>query len=131
MNPIIRQIINYIPNEKIKFGRSDEGLPELYFIEYHSMMTILPDNTWDEIKRIIDSKIKQTNDKDCLICCSLIKNKSVSCNKCSIRFCLKCYADIFKANKGLIVCPFCRYTFGRIMHPFEVEQCYNDILRDC
>lgn len=131
MNSIIRQIINYIPNEKIKFGKSEEGLTELYFINHHSMMTILIDNTWDEIKRIIDSKTKQINDKDCLICCSLITTKTVSCNKCSLRTCLKCYANIFKANKGLIVCAFCRYTFGRKMNSFEVEMHYNNILRDC
>lgn len=130
MNSIIRQIINYIPNEKIKFRKSDEGLTELYFINHHSMMTILYENTWDEIKRIIDSKIKQTNNEDCLICFSSIKNRSISCNKCSNRWCIKCYADIFKANKGLVVCPFCRYTIGTIMNSFQVEIRYNNILRD-
>lgn len=34
------------------------------------------------------------------------------CSRCFKNHCAKCYIEIFRANNGLIICPFCRNSFG-------------------
>lgn len=78
-------------------------------------ITILPDNSWTEIKRHIIKKIKFSNEKNksylCSICAEQMK-KRVSCARCSNGTCGNCYINIFKANNGIIKCPHCRYSYG-------------------
>lgn len=83
-------------------------------------ITILYDNSWDEVKRHIYKKLEQ-NYGDCSICFNNI-SQNVSCPKCSNNFCVECYINIFKSNKGLIKCPHCRFTYGNIMNNQQINQ---------
>ena len=114
---MIRQILEYIPNEKIKFGKTKDGDTIIMFETRKSLFTILPSNTWLEIKRIIDSKISDKKSDECNICCSnkLIHITRVSCCRCSESWCIGCNTKLFVVNKGLAVCPYCKYTFGQVV----------------
>jgi hypothetical protein len=37
--------------------------------------------------------------------------------------------DIMQTNKGLIVCPFCRYTFGKVCPPKIIDAGKKEILK--
>ena len=122
-NEMIRKIIDYIPNEKIKFGKNTCGSTELYFTNKNSMMTIREENTWEELKRIIDSKICQYTDTECEICLKphLIQVARVSCCKCAKKWCIGCNIKMFNNNKGLSKCPYCRYVIGVVVPDEYVE----------
>ena len=109
-NPLITKIKEYIPNENIEFIYRDDGIIELRFYDRKALMSILPSNTWNEIKRHIDAKINKI-DTDCTICCNLIKQR-VTCTKCSNFTCINCYINMCKENNGLCICPFCKFTHG-------------------
>ena len=79
-------------------------------INNKALLTLLPDNTWNEIKRHIDAKITCSY-KDCIICFNKIET-SVSCGKCANNWCGDCYVDLYKYGNGLITCPICRFTVG-------------------
>ena len=119
MNTIIHKIKEYMPNENITFRRH-EITDNVEVVFRQSVITILDTNTWDEIKRHIDAKLNMNKDIDCSICCEDMKNKRVSCPKCANYWCIKCYINIYKINKGLIKCPYCRFEYGE-------EQC-DDLL---
>lgn len=123
---IIKNLIlkKYINNE-FKFIENKESLLITIIIDNSSSITILPDNNWNDIKRHIDRKIKGAN-KNCLICCNKVKIK-VSCNKCSQDYCSECYINLFKVGKGIIVCPFCKYSFGIRMSEYMVQNGINNI----
>lgn len=120
-NEILHKITQYIPNEKIKFRKHPytDNL-EIIFENHLSIMTVLKNNTWEEIKRHID-KIMEPNSTragDCAIC-FMPKKHDVSCAKCSNTHCSDCsdcsdcYINIFRTNKGIIRCPFCNHTVGQ------------------
>ena len=48
---------------------------------------------------------------DCQICCENA-NSFVNCRGCNGKHCCECYINLYKTGQGVIVCPFCRYTFG-------------------
>lgn len=96
-------------------------------------MTIpLQGTTWKIIKRRIDTALSDTvKGIECSICEDFNKhpgNHMVSCNKCGNRFCKYCYVDIMRTNKGVIICPFCRDTFGNVCPPEIVELGIRQIL---
>lgn len=72
---------------------------------------IIKNTNWKTIKKIIDNRLYHNKKEECAICCNEMIRK-VDCNGCTNTFCANCYIDIFKQNKGLIVCPFCRFTTG-------------------
>ena len=65
-------------------------------------MTIKEDNTWQELKRITDSKLSQYKNTECEICLksSLMQITRVSCCKCAKKWCVGCNIEMFIDNKG-------------------------------
>lgn len=114
-NEMIQKIISYVPNEKIRFDKNKFGDTLIIFEKRNSAMCILTSNTWVEIKRIVDMKISKLSD-ECELCCKddLIDVKRINCHRCANSWCIGCYTKIFVVNKGLIVCPYCRFSFGEI-----------------
>jgi len=76
--------------------------------------TIQYQNTWKETIRVINAKITFDAQTFCCEICEDEDNskKTVSCNRCAKRTCLKCYVQTVKANRGQSKCCFCRYTIG-------------------
>jgi uncharacterized paraquat-inducible protein A len=130
-NQLIHKIKEYIPNEKIEFRlHKITGAIQIIFIDKHAIMSITDCNTWDEIKRHIDAKISNEKSNECSICFTdKIKKRRVSCAKCANNWCVYCYIEIFRENNGLIVCPFCRYTYGNRFPSFMVELGVKEILQ--
>ena len=52
--------------------------------------------------------------KDCEICMENFDIIHSRCSRCLKNHCINCYIEIFRANNGLIICPFCRNSFGLI-----------------
>ena len=87
--------------------------------------TLTPSKTnWKAVKRRIYLILSTNLDEiECLICESFqekVNNHLVACNKCGNSICAYCFVDIIKINEGLMICPFCRDTFG--------SRCSNSIL---
>jgi hypothetical protein len=130
-NQLMRKIKDYLPNELIKFSRHEiTGDIQIIFTNRKSIMTVLKDNTWDEIKRHIDAKMNNNQSGECSICSSteMIKIRRVSCPKCACDWCVDCYINIFRTNKGIIKCPFCRYSYGQQFLDHMVEMGVQQIL---
>ena len=126
---IKNKIINEFKNYKFDFIRNPNTLEIEIIIDNNSVITILHDNTWDEIKRHINKKILGFKG-DCGICCKKI-NKNVTCNKCSNNCCVNCYINLFKFGKGIITCPYCKYSFGILTPDYMMDVCINEIKHKC
>lgn len=48
---------------------------------------------------------------ECQICCETSKS-IVHCRECLNKYCSECYINLYRTGEGIMVCPFCRYTFG-------------------
>jgi hypothetical protein len=67
--------------------------------------------------------------EECSICCTQeIQKARVSCPKCPRDWCVNCYVIIFRTNKGIIKCPFCRWTYGNKFPEHMVEIGVQQIL---
>lgn len=120
------------PNNKIKIYRyKKSGKIELFFEKHKTIMTILKDNTIDEIIRNITKHLNKNNINYICNICYNERSKSIFCNKCSNDFCYKCYIDIFKKNQGLIICPYCRYTIGDIIPEFLIPYHIGLMVNNC
>lgn len=69
---------------------------------------------------------KNTDLPACMICCKKT-TKRVNCNKCSQFYCGNCYIKIFTTNKGIITCPYCRFSFGEIVPDYMISICIDEI----
>ena len=129
-NIILHKIKDYIPNEKIQFKKHKiTGQLELWFLDKNAIMTIPKEDTWDEIKRHIDAKMSIEKQIECSICSTkTIQFCRVSCNKCASDWCIDCYINIFRTNKGIIKCPFCRYSYGNRLPDNMIEIGVKQIL---
>lgn len=83
-------------------------------------ISIIRNTTWKKIKKLIDNRLYHNKTEECAICCNEMIRK-VDCNGCTNTFCANCYIDIYKQNKGLIVCPFCRFTTGQEHPEWAIE----------
>ena len=130
MNELLHKIKNYLPNEKIQFNKNkNTGDLQILFTNKKAIMTILETNTWDEIKRHIDVKMSNEKSKKCSICSTNeIQKNRVTCTKCSSEWCVDCYINIFRVNKGIIKCPFCRFSCGIEFPDYMIEQGVQNIL---
>ncbi len=134
-NEIVHKIMDYVKNQKIQFSKCDYNDKYLNVrftskTNYCVKVTIMDDDTWDEIKRRIDSRLNYKKERDCSICSNTFENKikAVHCKKCSVVYCTDCYINIFRTNKGIIKCPFCRFEFGDIYPAYMVEIAVQEIL---
>ena len=50
---------------------------------------------------------------ECLICYNLITVQEICCRICSFIQCIDCFEKILRENRGIHICPKCRYTFDR------------------
>jgi len=129
-NQLVHRIRDYLPNEKIQFKKHEiTGDLEIIFTNKKAMMTILDSNTWDEIKRHIDVKMSNERSNECSICSTNeIQKRRVTCTKCANEWCVNCYIRIFRTNKGITKCPFCRYSIGEEFPEYMVEIGVQQIL---
>jgi pyruvate/oxaloacetate carboxyltransferase len=112
MNETIRNIVAYIPNEKIRFFKHKiTGDLQLELTDKKAIMTILKETSWTEIKRHIDVKMNPKYG-ECPICFTKDIKRRVTCSKCIAAHCIDCYIEMFVKNHGKSICPFCRFTIG-------------------
>jgi len=117
----IDNIINFIkskyPNIKFKLIKNDyTNIEEIIFIDYKANMSILETTELSSIELRINSIINKKNSdlEECMICCNeMITN--VSCNKCANNYCVECYIKIYENGRGIITCPFCRFSYGNLI----------------
>jgi len=50
-----------------------------------------------------------SNKLNCSICFASIRNRRVSCAKCTTQWCVPCYMNLSIANTNIIKCPICRF----------------------
>lgn len=124
-NVIKNLILKNYKNNKFDFIRNPETLYIEVIINDISNITLLPDIKWNEIKRHIEKKLNGI-DENCIICCKAIE-KNVTCPKCSNNWCGKCYINLFKHGKGIIICPYCRFTFGKKIPEYMIDSYINEI----
>ena len=130
-------IKKYLPSQEgyvLTFEVVDVHCLMVYIIKKGSIkrsMTIPLNNEtkWKIVKRRLDSMFDSNRVVECTICEDFegrggggSSNKLVSCNKCGNHYCLYCYTDIMKVNQGVIICPFCRYEFGKKYSPEKVDE---------
>ena len=132
-NQLIHKIKNYLPNERIQLKKNEiTGNLEIIFPNKNSMMTITDGNnfdSWDEIKRLIDAILSNEKSEECSICSTReIQIRRISCPKCANDWCTNCYVNIFRTNKGIVKCPFCRYTYGEKWPEHMIEIGVQEIL---
>lgn len=125
-NLIIKLIKKNYPKENILIDEPN-GI-DFYSVKIgpNIIITILPGESWINIKKNIDLKLSSLNQYEniCRLCELEMKAKT-ACNKCKKTCCIECYIKNFKANKGIIKCDNCLCTFG-VKTPDE----YIDVLVD-
>jgi len=122
---IMGLILKKYTDTTFEFIRNPDTLYIEVIINNNSKISLLPNNTWDEVERHINKKIIGFTG-DCIICCEKMEN-AVSCAKCSNNFCGKCYIELFRIGKGIITCPHCRYYFGEKIPEYMIETCVDQI----
>lgn len=117
---IIKNLIEkHYNNHTFKFYYNTDNRLYNILINGTTNISILGDNTWQDIKRHIDKKLNYKNNSECGICFETIK-KNVTCPKCSQNLCAECYINIIRKGKGIFTCPFCKYKFGEKMELFDL-----------
>ena len=74
------------------------------------------DSNWEHLKKYIERKIKYPMSSDYsvrLICYELITIQEILCRICRFIQCKDCFYNILRQNRGIHICPKCRYTFDR------------------
>jgi len=119
---IKKKIRKHYKDEKFTYITNPDTRYTEILINDVSRITLLPDSTWNEIKRHINKKLAGQRDGfgDCVICCEEI-TQNVTCTKCSGNYCADCYINLFRYGEGIVTCPHCRYSFGRILPNFMIE----------
>lgn len=118
----IKELIgNYLPTDMVQCEYHTESM-EVILVDRGANITVLRDSKWIDIKRRIDKIVNTKIEKICSICS---ENKTIvhriSCTKCSADWCIDCYINIFRTNKGIIKCPFCRYSYGHEMPEILID----------
>ena len=100
-NLMLKLIKRYLPDTLIEVTiNPTTNLMEILFIETRANISLLPGVKWINVKRYIDIKLNDNRDTNCLICDgTFIDNKRVSCSKCHIYICGRCYINIFRTNR--------------------------------
>ena len=120
-------ILQEYTDHEFEFSRNRNLYVEV-LINNRSNILLLPDSTWKEVKRHIATKIERQSGGhgDCNICFEKIK-KDVSCTKCASSWCGECYIDLFRTGRGIITCPYCRYSWGSATPDDMIPICINEI----
>lgn len=122
----LHQLISkhYPSNYMEVYKNEDTGFIEAK-VNNKALITVLPGQTWEDIKTYIDIKIKECTD----ICeiCSNIKTHNISCSGCKKNQCSECFILAFSEGKGIIVCPFCDKIEGKVRTDNGVKTFIKDI----
>jgi hypothetical protein len=113
-NKFIRQIMEYKPNETIRFQLKID-YTMMYFTTSLIILPLLDTLTWNEIKRAIDRRFEPEED-----ICSICEEEAqdyISCPKCSYQMCVGCIERIVDINYDKYGtpscdCPACRFIYG-------------------
>lgn len=83
---------------------------------FYVATSILIDGRCINTKKIIEEKIECPMSFDhsvCSICYEQIMSEEIFCRICKFIQCVNCFYKILRQNKGIHICPQCRYTFDR------------------
>lgn len=94
---------------------------EIYFNDRNSLITIFENSNWSSNKAKIDTILFPSVNL-CSICNGEFESGRVKCGDCNIFYCVNCYIDNFRKNKGIIKCISCNFSYGRILSKREIEQ---------
>lgn len=118
---IIERIQQYLPDETITTQCLENSNVLIHLQSRASTMTITDQSSWPQVKRYIDSTDIEKEETACPICTEHICTTSVGCAKCATKWCVECYINIYRANKGIIICPFCRDKYGFTQPEWMIE----------
>lgn len=128
----IKKIEKYLCNETIQFQWNEiTGDLQLYIIKLNKpiiLLTLLINKKWNEIKKTIDKKLSIEISNDCSICLKDNIKYSTFCVQCNGEICINCYIEIFRLNQGIFICPYCRYTYGKLIQENMIELNVQKIL---
>ena len=106
-------IKEYMPDEVIHMAKDSTGRTYLKFMTNKFIVTFMPTDTLDYIKRKIDAKSSVKHLKKCPACDGddFAKHK-LTCNTCLGHYCMDCFISIYKDNNGIVKCPHCDVNNG-------------------
>ena len=124
-NDLKNKIKEHYENDNITFiDNNDIGLMQIK-INDNGLLTITKGHKWNILRQNIDKQLSRKKGA-CHICCEP-KVNNVSCPKCVGDICGECYISSFKSNQGLIICPYCRFTYGEKIPKSFIMLGVNDI----
>ena len=113
--------VEYIFDDKNTFCQGFFKHPNGVFV-----FSIKKDSKCINIKRSIEEfisqKLFQNGFPECLICYEEITTQAGYCSVCSFIYCYECFLKIFNENRGLVICPKCRYTIDKREEFNKAEQ---------
>ena len=114
-------LIKYI--EKIDINKIKITNDKLIYRENERKIKykIKDNDTWITLKKRIDVYLDYLYNCQtiCPYCMDII-NKKVYCEKCKLEYCLNCYLEKLRKNKGIIDCFNCNYKFGKECNDSEI-----------
>lgn len=127
----------YLPKESLSFNLMirDGGRYLQILINGRLMTVTLGYNIkWEDLKRRIDKVMQMTihEEQECQICEDFggkVNNSQITCPKCANTYCMYCYLDMFRKNRGLIICPYCRYTCGDVLPEKRITTFLSGFMR--
>ena len=127
---LMYKIQKHLPNERMLYKTNKTtGNLEILFVNKKISITIFENYTWVETIRNIDLKINNERNNECSICYESEKDKrKIVCSKCVCVLCVDCYVNMFRVNKGIIKCPCCRFTYGKVFPDSMIEKGVQKIL---
>jgi hypothetical protein len=136
---IVRKIRDNYPDLKFEIKRSSDNSINLIFHEFEYMLSISNKNEkWDEYENIIKAMVNNRNSRECPICFEdyIEEWAAITCHKCGVCYCGKCYLNAFKIKKDKVPCPFCNEIdlplinddFNALSHYIHH---YQTIKKDC
>ena len=95
-------------------------------IDGKGTVTLRHDSTWTEVKRHVRVISDGSDTFDCPLCTES-RVIRFACSKCA--GIVWCYANIFKARRGSLTCPFCRDIVGPELPDFLVRVKYKYMIK--
>lgn len=125
---IIKKIIKtQYKNSSIKFQQLNKMDLVYVYIDNKIKFVLMPDVKWSELKEDIDLKLKELYKEKMCVKCKCEMKCAAGCNKCKAQTCLECYIEMFKLNKGIIICDVCNYSFGVNVPDEYIDLAIDDI----
>jgi len=131
-NDIIRQIVQYMPDYKLKFERQPNRCKITFIKGNIAHINIEPSTKFEDVKRTLDLLKNPEKPKECGLCTDDDIRYSIrSCSKCGFLYCFNCYINLIRTGGGLCKCPQCRHTSGRLFPDDDhLEYIINGIIEE-